>query len=97
MNAEVLVRFDGWNRPLAVRYDDRIWVVENGSASVHWYSRPDGPEMVNPPVPRREDANGVENWRVQVRSAALSPIRVFLLQRDSQSSVWHLLGVTDEA
>lgn len=94
MNEEVLVRFDGGNRPLAVRYDGRIWAVEPDTVAVHWFSRPDGSsgEMS---LAFRGDANSVENWRVQVRPAARSRLRAFHLQREAHSSLWRLLSLTD--
>jgi hypothetical protein len=93
MNEEVLVRFDGGNRPLAVRYDGRIWAVEPDKEAVHWFSRPDRSSGEMSPT-LRGDANCVENWRVQVRPAALSRIRAFHLQREAHSSLWRLLSLT---
>lgn len=96
MNEEVLVRFDRCNRPLAVRHDGRIWVVQPGTETVCWYTRRDGRNAEPSTADQGGDANSVENWRVRVRPAALSAIQLFHLQRDARSSVWRLLSVTDD-
>lgn len=92
LNVEVDVRFSPTGRPLAVKYDGRIWVVTEEPA--HWFERDSWWET------RRTAPIGVGNivdiefWRVQVKLSSNSALRTFLLRRDPAAAGWLLESIS---
>lgn len=95
LNCVVDVRFTTAGRPLAVRYDGRVWSV--AADSFHWFGRTNWWES-GQPAPRGggEDLVSVEYWRVQVRLTSSSALRTFTLRRDPRSAHWMIESLSDK-
>lgn len=90
LNARVDVRFSPTGRPLAVRYDGRVWAV--AEEPVHWFERDSWWETRRTaPVGNIVDT---DYWRLQVRLTARSALRTFLLRRDPAASQWMLESIS---
>lgn len=91
----VQIRFDPDGKPLAVRYDGRIWIVDPDTDSQHWFTRDSWWETrQNVPVGVGNVVD-IEHWRVQVCLGSNSPLRTFELRRDPLSEQWLLETITD--
>jgi hypothetical protein len=92
LNAEVDVRFSPTGRPLAVRYDGRLWVITE--EPVHWFERDSWWQT------RRNAPVGIGNivdiefWRVQVKLSSNSDLRTFLLRREPADTQWLLVSIS---
>ncbi len=77
---DVQVRFDQAGKPLAIRHDGRIWIVDPDTESQHWFGRDDWWDTRRTAAMGSGDMVSVEYWRVQVRiessvgSADLRPV-----------------------
>ena len=88
------VRTDPEGKPLAIRHDGRIWVVDPGT------DPSTGPEVTRPGHPTRAPAGSggpvsTEYWRVQARLGSTSALRTFTLRREPPSPRWFLEHISD--
>lgn len=93
LEVPVELRLTPAGAPLAVRYDERIWVV--AAEPFHWFSRASW-WLEGRGVPKGAgDVVNVEYWRIQVRLTASSTLRTFTVRRDPRSEQWILENVDD--
>jgi hypothetical protein len=92
---EVQVRLDQAGKPLAIRHDGHIWIVDPATDSQHWYGRDAWWETRRRAPVGIGNVVDVEYWRVQVRLSADSELRTFELRRDPLSARWLLVSITD--
>ena len=91
---QLQVRTDPEGKPLAIRYDGRIWVVDPGTESQHW----SGSDVWDTRRAAGASTGGqvnTEHWRVQVRVGSTSALRTFTLRREPPSPVWFLEHISD--
>jgi hypothetical protein len=92
---DVQVRTDAAGRPLAIRHDGQIWLVDPATESRHWFGR-DAWRDTRPTaaVGSGEPVN-IEYWQVQARIGSYSAPRTFTLLRDPLSTRWLLENIRD--
>lgn len=90
----VQVRFDPDGKPLAVRHDGRIWIVDPDTDSQHWFARDSWWQTRRTAAVGSGDIVSVEYWRVQVLGTN-SALRTFTLRREPLATQWVLESVTD--
>lgn len=77
---DLQVRLDPAGKPLAIRHDGRIWIVDPATESRQWIGGDDA---------------SIEYWNVHARLGANSTLRTFTLRRNPRSSQWLLESVDD--
>lgn len=92
LNARVDVRFSPTGRPLAVRYDGRLWVVTE--EPVHWSERDAWWERRRTAPAGAGNIVDIEFWRVQVKLSANAALRTFLLRREPAAAEWLLESIS---
>jgi hypothetical protein len=90
----VQVRLDPDGKPLAVRHDGRIWIVDPDTDSQHWFARDSWWETRRTAAVGSGDIVSVEYWRVQVLGTN-SALRTFALRREPLATQWFLESVTE--
>ncbi|SDL98882.1 hypothetical protein SAMN04487916_12043 [Arthrobacter sp. ov407] len=85
------VRTDPAGKPLAIRHGGRIWLVDPGTESQHWF----GADTRRTAVAGSGSPVSVEYWRVQVRLGSTSALRTFTLRREPLSTQWLLENISD--
>jgi hypothetical protein len=94
-NNELQVRTDPAGKPLAIRHDGQIWLVDPDTESQHWYGRDAWWDTRRTAAVGSGDLVSIEYWRVQVRSDARSALRTFTLRRNPLSAQWMLESISD--
>lgn len=89
----VQVRLDPAGKPLAVRHDGRIWIVDPDTDSQHWFARDSWWDTRRTAAVGSGDMVSVEYWRVQVLGTN-SALRTFTLRREPLATQWFLESVT---
>ncbi|MFE4227880.1 hypothetical protein ACFRJ8_08345 [Arthrobacter sp. NPDC056886] len=89
------VRTDPDGKPLAIRHDGRIWVVDPGTESQHWSGRDAGWDTRRAPAAGSAGPGSTEHWRVQARLCSTSALRTFTLRREPLSPGWFLADISD--
>ena len=92
---DLQVRTDPEGKPLAVRHDGRIWVVDPGTESQHWSGGDDGWDTRRDPGAGSGGPVSAEYWRVHVRLGSKSALRSFTLRREPCSAGWFLAHISD--
>ena len=92
---DLQVRTDPAGKPFAVRHDGRIWVVDPGTESRHWFGGDDGRDTRRTPAAGSGGPVGTEYWRVQARLGSTSALRTFTLRREPRSAGWFLEHISD--
>jgi hypothetical protein len=88
------VRLDPAGKPLAIRHDGRIWLVDPDTESHHWFARDSWWDTRRTAAVGSGDLVSIEYWRVQVLSSN-SALRTFTLRRDPLVAQWLLETVSD--
>jgi hypothetical protein len=91
---DVQVRFDPAGKPLAIRHDGRIWIVDPDTDTQHWFGRDAWWNTRRTAAVGSGDMVSIEYWRVQVLGSN-SALRTFTLRREPLSSQWLLESITD--
>lgn len=91
----VEVRFTAAGKPLAVRYQGRVWAV--AADPFHWFTRTDWWKHGHSAARGSGDLVSVEFWRIQVRLTASASLRTLTLRREPASEEWLLDGISDAA
>jgi hypothetical protein len=94
-NTDLQVRLDPAGKPLAIRHDGRIWLVDPATDSRHWYGRDAWWDTRRTAAVGSGDLVSIEYWRVQVRPDARSALRTATLRRDPLSTQWLLESISD--
>jgi hypothetical protein len=93
-NINLQVRTDAAGKPLAVRHDGQIWLVDPTTQAQHWFGRHARRESGG--TAAAGDPVTIEYWRIQVRlGASGSALRTFELRRDPLAEQWVLESLTD--
>ncbi|MEO5778937.1 hypothetical protein [Arthrobacter oryzae] len=93
---DLQVRTDQTGKPLAIRHDGQIWLVDPGTDSQHWFSR--GSWCDTKPTAAIGDGDLVsfEHWRIKVRlGSSDSALRTITLRRDPVRARWLLDTISD--
>ncbi|MEC5181282.1 hypothetical protein [Arthrobacter sp. CG_A4] len=89
------VRTDAAGKPLAIRHDGRIWLVDPATDSRHWCGRDAWWDTRRTAAVGSGDLVSIEFWRVQVRLDSTSALRTATLRREPLSPQWLLDNVSD--
>lgn len=89
------VRTDPAGKPLAIRYDGGIWIVDPDTDTQHWYGRDAWWDTRRTAAVGSGDMVSIEYWRVQVRLGSNSTLRTFTLRREPLATQWLLESIDD--
>jgi hypothetical protein len=92
---DTLVRLDTAGKPLAIRHNGTIWVVDPNTESQHWYGRDAWWDTRRTAAVGNGDLVSIEYWSVQVRSGTHSSLRTATLRRNPLSTQWLLEHISD--
>jgi hypothetical protein len=92
---DLQVRTDPAGKPLAIRHDGRIWLVDPDTESRHWFGRDAWWDTRRTAAVGSGDLVSIEYWRVQVRTGSNSALRTFTLRRNPLSTQWLLESISD--
>ena len=92
---DLQVRTDAAGKPLAIRHDGRIWLVDPDTDSQHWFGRDAWWDTRRTAAVGSGDLVSIEFWRVQVRPGAHSTLRTVTLRREPLSTHWLLENSSD--
>ena len=93
---ELQVRTDPAGKPLAIRHDGRIWLVDPATDSQHWFGRDAWWDTQRTAAVGSGDLVSIEYWRLQVRlGTSGSALRTFTLRRNPLSTQWLLESISD--
>ncbi|MEY9776741.1 hypothetical protein [Arthrobacter sp. MW3 TE3886] len=92
---DLQVRLDPAGKPLAIRHDGLIWIVDPATESRHWIGG--DPRQATRRSAAAGGANlaGSEYWRVEARLGSNSALRTFTLRRNPRSVQWVLDDISD--
>ena len=90
---DTLVRLDAAGKPLAIRHDGRIWLVDPATESRHWIGG--DPGRGTRCTAAGANPAGTEYWRVEARLGSTSALRTFTLRRNPRSVQWLLDDIND--
>jgi hypothetical protein len=86
---DLQVRTDPTGKPLAIRHDGQIWLVDPDTESQHWYGRDAWWDTRRTAALGSGDLVSIEFWRVQVRRSNAA-LRTVTLRREPLSTHWLL-------
>ena len=92
---DLQVRTDPAGKPLAIRHDGRIWLVDPDTDSQHWFGRDAWWDTRRTAAVGSGDLVSIEFWQVQVRSGTHSALRTATLRREPLSTHWLLDSISD--
>lgn len=94
----VQVRLDPSGNPLAIRHDERIWLVDPDTESQHWYGRDSWWDTRRTAAKGSGDLVSVEYWRVQAKiPGSDAPLRTFTLRRQPLATQWLLDSIDHDS
>ena len=93
-NNDVQVRTDPAGKPLAIRHDGRIWLVDPGTEPQHWFGGEACWDTRRTAAVGSGDLVSIEYWRLQVRSDTHSALRTATLRREPLSTRWLLEDIS---
>jgi hypothetical protein len=89
------VRTDPAGKPLAIRHDGQIWLVDPYTDVTHWFGTDARRDTPGTAAVGSGGRSGTEYWRVQVRTGSASAPRIFTLCREPLSPGWMLAQNSD--
>ena len=92
---DLQVRTDAAGKPLAIRHDGQIWLVDPATDSQHWFGRDAWWDTQRTAAVGSGDLVSIEYWRVQVRSGIQSALRNVTLRREPLSTHWLLESISN--
>ncbi|MFM9432001.1 hypothetical protein [Arthrobacter sp. MP_2.3] len=93
---ELQVRTDPAGKPLAIRHEGDIWLVDPDTESQHWYGRDAWWDTRRTAAVGSGDLVSIEYWQIQVRlGTSNSALRTFTLRRNPLSTHWLLETISD--
>lgn len=92
---DLQVRTDAAGKPLAIRHDGQIWLVDPDTDSQHWFGRDAWWNTRRTAAVGSGDLVSIEYWQVQVRLGSDSALRTFTLRRNPLSAQWLLESISD--
>jgi hypothetical protein len=88
------VRTDPAGKPLAVRHDGQIWLVDPDTEAQHWFGGDVWPDSGRTAPAGSSDPVSIEYWRIQVRlGASDAALQTFELRRDPLAEQWTLESI----
>lgn len=87
---DLQVRTDPAGKPLAIRHDGRIWLVDPATDSQRWFGRDAWWDTRRAAAVGSGDLVSIEFWSVQVRSGTHSALRTVTLRRNPLAAQWLL-------
>jgi hypothetical protein len=92
---DLQVRTDAAGKPLAIRLDGQIWLVDPDTDSQHRFGRDAWWNTRRTAAVGSGDLVSIEYWQVQVRLGSNSALRTFTLRRNPLSTQWLLESISD--
>ena len=92
---DLQVRTDPAGKPLAIRHDGQIWLVDPDTDSQHWFGRDAWWDTRRTAAVGSGDLVSIEFWRVQIRTDSSSALRTASLRREPLSTHWLLENISD--
>ncbi|MEC5193411.1 MULTISPECIES: hypothetical protein [unclassified Arthrobacter] len=92
---DVQVRTGPAGKPLAIRHDGRIWLVDPDIDSQHWFGRDTWWDTRRSAAVGSGDLVSIEFWRLQVRSGTNSILRTVIIRRNPLTTHWVLESISD--
>lgn len=92
---DLQVRTNPAGKPLAIRQDGRIWLVDPDTDSRHWFGRDAWWDTRRTAAVGSGDLVSIEFWQVQVRSGTHTGLRTATLRREPLSTQWLLESISD--
>jgi hypothetical protein len=92
---ELQVRTDPAGKPLAIRYNGTIWLVDPDTDCQHWFGRDAWWDTRRTAAVGSGDLVSIEFWRLQVRPGTHSELRTVTLRREPLSTHWVLESISD--
>jgi hypothetical protein len=92
---ELHVRTGPEGKPLAVRHDGKIWLVDPETEPQRWLGGNASRDGRRAAAAEGGDPVSVEYWRIQVRLGASSALRTFTLRREPSGGRWLLDDIND--
>ena len=94
-NNDLQVRLDPAGKPLAIRHNGRIWLVDPDTESQHRPGGDAGRATRRAAAVRGSELDSFEYWRVHARLGSNSALRTFTLRREPHSNQWRLENISD--
>jgi hypothetical protein len=94
-NNDLQVRTGPAGKPLAIRHDGQIWLVDPDTESQHWFGRDAWWDTRRTAAVGSGDLVSIEFWRLQIRSGTHSELRTVTLRREPLSTHWVLESISD--
>ncbi|MCB5275495.1 hypothetical protein BJG92_03046 [Arthrobacter sp. SO5] len=92
---DLQVRTDPSGKPLAIRHDGQIWIVDPDTDSQHWYGRDAWWDTHRTAAVGSGDLVSIEYWQVQViRPGTHSALRTATLRRSPLATEWFLESIS---
>ncbi|MFF2243738.1 hypothetical protein ACFVTM_06105 [Arthrobacter sp. NPDC058130] len=95
MTQNVQVRTDPTGKPLAIRHNGQIWLVDPDTESQHQPGADACRTTRRAASVRGGELDTIESWRVQARLGSTSALRTFTLRREPLSNQWGLENISD--
>ena len=92
---DLQVRLDPAGKPLAIRCEGRIWLVDPATESRHWIGGDTRPATRRSAAAGGANLAGSEYWRVEARLGSNSAPRTFTLRRNPRTVRWFLDDISD--
>jgi hypothetical protein len=93
---DLQVRTDPAGKPLAIRHNGRIWLVDPATEATHWFGRDTLRDGRRTATVGSGDLVSIEYWRIQVRlGTSDSAVRTFTLRRDPLAAQWSVDSIDD--
>jgi hypothetical protein len=94
-NHEIPVQFSPEGAPMALRYEDKIWMVDPDIDTAHWFSRDSWWETRCRAAVGTGDLVSIEYWQVQAPLPARDQdLRTFTIRREPLATTWLLESVS---
>jgi len=91
----IQVRTNPSGKPLALRHEGRIWLIDPGTDSQHWFTRDSWWDTRRTAAVGSGDLVSIEHWQVQARLSSNSALRTFTLRRQPLATQWLLESIND--
>lgn len=92
---DIPVQFSPDGVPLALRYENKIWMVDPDLDKAHWFTRDSWWETQLRAAVGSGDLVSIEHWQVQAKPPTGDlELRTFTIRREPLSTAWLLESVS---
>ncbi|BCW86139.1 hypothetical protein NicSoilE8_38120 [Arthrobacter sp. NicSoilE8] len=92
---EIPVQFTADGTPMAVRYENRIWMVDPDVHAAHWFTRDSWWETQRRAAVGSGDLVSIEHWQVQATlPTSDQELHTFTIRREPLATGWLLESVS---